>query len=100
MLLFSSFIDCSPLFKDLLTYPAVPLGRGQEVDSAMAVLVVVPMDKLLAPLPRLVVLRKVSPLGQKTQKQQDFCHFCVSNVIFQLSFSLHILRRSRLYLLY
>ena len=54
MLRFCSLVDRSALLKDSLAYPAVSLDRGQEVDSAMAVLVVVPMDKLLAPLSRLI----------------------------------------------
>jgi len=36
--------------KDSLSHPAVALQWGQEIDPAMAVIVVIPMDKFLAPL--------------------------------------------------
>lgn len=54
----TSVLNASPLqprrpcsgVKDSLSHPAVALQWGQEIDPAMAVNVVIPMDKFLAPL--------------------------------------------------
>ena len=46
-----SLVDHSALLQDMLSHATVSLLRGQEIDAAVMMFVVVPGDKLLAPLP-------------------------------------------------